>query len=248
LGVVTALARPDTAPSLEDLVATVNREHALVGQSARAVLDHAMAAGDALLAIKERHIGHGEWRTWVEANVDVHWTTANDYMRVAYFRERLEELGATQLKEALTLLLGLRRGDSPPGRAGLPGLADEARELRANGLSDSIIAERLGVSNSAVYKWTRPERVRQYAEKARREKEQLRELREREQQVKVARAVRKKGGAIADLYALSERMQDVLGEAHRECEDQEARRELALAGQCYRQMRDHVVRALGVSS
>lgn len=59
------------------------------------------------------------------------------------------------------------------------------------------------------------------------------------------RTVRKAGGAIAEAWAMSERMQDVLGQAHREAEDMDARRALSEAGTHYRRMRDEVVRALG---
>lgn len=240
---MNALANVET--TLEELVATVNREHALATQAARSVLTHAMAAGDALLAIKDRHIEYGQWRKWVEENVDVHWTTANDYMRVAYFRGRVEELGAAHLKEALALLCGERREGSPAGRAGLPGLREQAVDLRAQGMSDPEIAERLGVSNSSAYKWTRPEQVRKYAEKAKREKAELREQRERQEAARISRAVKKRGGALAELYAMSERMQDVLAQAHREEEDTEARRALSLAGEHYRRLRDQIVVALG---
>lgn len=244
---MTALAKEivTVEPPLAELVATVNREHALVGQSARSMLTHAMTAGDALLAIKDHHIAYGGWRQWVEANVDVHWTTANDYMRVAYFRAHLEDVGATQLKEALTLLHGARRVGSPSGSPGLPDVADEARKLRKEGLSTPAIAAQLGVSKSSAWKWTNPKAVRKYAEKASREKAEMREMREQKQQAKITRAVRKQGGALAELYAMAERMQDVLGQAHREAEDKDARRALSLAGEHYRKMRDQIVTAVG---
>lgn len=71
-------------------------------------------------------------------------------------------------------------------------------------------------------------------------------LNEKEQNQAIKRAVRKAGGAMAELYASTERMQDVLGQAHREATDSEARVALSLAGEHYRAMRDEIVRALGV--
>lgn len=52
---------------------------------------------------------------------------------------------------------------------------------------------------------------------------------------------------MAELYANCERMQDVLAQARREATSMEARRALAGAEQHYREMRDDVVRALGVN-
>jgi hypothetical protein len=72
-------------------------------------------------------------------------------------------------------------------------------------------------------------------------------VRERAHNLKVRRAARKAGGALAEAYAVAERMQDTIAQAHREATDREAREALALAGEHHRKMRDQIVRALGVS-
>jgi len=46
---------------------------------------------------------------------------------------------------------------------------------------------------------------------------------------------------------MGESFQDVLGQAHREEDDREAREAWARAGEHYRKMRDEIVRALGVA-
>jgi hypothetical protein len=63
---------------------------------------------------------------------------------------------------------------------------------------------------------------------------------------RVKTALRKAGVAIAEAYTSAERMQDLIGQAHREAEDLEIRRHLALAGEHYRAMRDEIVKAAGI--
>lgn len=52
--------------------------------------------------------------------------------------------------------------------------------------------------------------------------------------------------SISRLYADSEKMQDLLGQAHREATDKAQREALANAGSHYRAMRDEIVKAMGV--
>jgi hypothetical protein len=64
----------------------------------------------------------------------------------------------------------------------------------------------------------------------------------------VSQAARKAGGAKAELYAMGERFQDVLGQVHREATDPEERAALSLAGEYYRKMRDEIVRFFLIST
>lgn len=111
------------------------------------------------------------------------------------------------------------------------------------------ICEVLGYNPRDLPSDARPDkmRIRQAhaaKERARMARQALADQR-REQAIK--QAVRKAGGAISDLYAMAERMQDVLAYAQREATDREAREALSLAGEHHRKMRDEIVRALGVS-
>lgn len=73
-------------------------------------------------------------------------------------------------------------------------------------------------------------------------------LQDQERQRAAKRAAWKARGAIKDLYAATEKMQDTLGQAHGEATDREAREALSLAGEHYRKMRDEIYRALAVST
>lgn len=247
---MTALARTETTveQSVEDLLALVNREHALVLQAARGVLTHAIAAGGALLALKER-VPYGEWKQWTSENVQFSTSTAYDYMRAAHFAETLTANGIADLDEALMFLRGRRRVTGKPGRLGLPSdLRAEAQRLADIGMARAHICDQLGVSKSTLYKWLHPEANGRYKRALREQSRDARMYREQQREDALRRTVKKQGGAMAELYAMAERMQDVVARAHDEATDKDARRELALAGQNYRVMRDHIVRALGAYS
>lgn len=58
---------------------------------------------------------------------------------------------------------------------------------------------------------------------------------------------KKAGGALAEAYSMAERLDDILGQAHREATEPEVRRELTRAHEYQHAMRDAIVRTLGVS-
>lgn len=232
--------------TLDDLLEAVEREHTLVIQGLRGVIEHAVAAGSALLTIQAR-VPEGEWCRWVRETLPFSETTANDYIRAAHFSEYLAEHGIRTLEDARTILRGKRRHEHRPGRLGMPDVAEEARRLAADGVTTMEIARRLGVAKSSVYWWTRPDAREAYNRRRSEANEALRRQADRDKAAAVRRAVRKVGGARAEAYAMAERMQDVLGQAHREAEDSEARAALSLAGEHYRKMRDEIVRALGAA-
>jgi predicted transcriptional regulator len=113
-------------------------------------------------------------------------------------------------------------------------------------MSRRAIAEALGVSHSAVKRWCNPEKNADYE---RRRRDRIRRAKQAEERriAKARLAARNASKPLAQTNAMAEKMQDVLGQAHAEATDSEARRALAVAGEHYRKMRDEIVRALGVS-
>lgn len=240
--------------TLSELAEEANNEHALAIQGARTTVEHAIRAGEALIAAR-RLCAHGEWLPWVDHNFSATQETASCYMRLAVYREIVLDLGHASVKEAQIYLRGLppvtRKGSNVgDGGHGEP-LREEARALFAAGATKAEISRVLGVDSNVIKYWVDPE----YAERQRQanhERSQTRraraaEERERRLQAKSRAAARKAGGAIAEAYSMAERMQDVIGRAQREATDSSAKLHLSQAGTHYRKMRDEIVRALGVS-
>ena len=86
-GAELAVIEPD-ARSIEDLSEAINREHQLALASANKALGHAIAAGEALLAVQAQ-IGLGGWTAWVNENVRIDETTMQGYMRIATYKNEL---------------------------------------------------------------------------------------------------------------------------------------------------------------
>lgn len=93
-----------------------------------------------------------------------------------------------------------------------------------------------------------PRQPGRQAEWARKRRETEAALARDRERTKIRRALRTASKPLADAYAMAERMQDVLGQAHREATDRQAREHLARAGQHYRAMRDEIVHALGITT
>jgi hypothetical protein len=75
---------------LAELANVVAAEHRHAEAAARKALEHALAAGDALLEAKSA-VEHGQWSAWLAANVpDVSARTAQLYMKLARNRGSLD--------------------------------------------------------------------------------------------------------------------------------------------------------------
>lgn len=134
-------------PTLVGLSETINREHAAVEACLQDGIGHAISAGEALISAKEA-VPRGEWVRWVGANLDTGIATVNAYVRLAVFRDQLPE-GLRHVADARRFLseAGLLRQVGP---APVDLDQDEARRLRAGGLSYKKIGECLGVSDTTV--------------------------------------------------------------------------------------------------
>lgn len=92
-------------PSRLDYAAVANREHALVREGVQSAVEHAILAGQALIAAKAQ-VAHGEWLPWLAANFDGSDDTAEIYMKVARNSERARNLQEPSLRKALAAVNG----------------------------------------------------------------------------------------------------------------------------------------------
>jgi Protein of unknown function (DUF3102) len=90
-----------TRTDLDALAAAANAEHHAYQTTQAAALEHAMAAGDALIEAKEL-VGHGRWLRWVAEHCDFTDRTASNYMRLARNRKAVTDMdGVGQALDAL---------------------------------------------------------------------------------------------------------------------------------------------------
>jgi predicted transcriptional regulator len=236
-----------------ELTAKAREGHEGVLRASVDIIESAAYAGDALLQLKPR-VPAGTWRQWIEDNLPITYASAHLYMRCAENRALIREQGWTRINEVKTglgeLIAPNHKGKGRTGRAKPEWMKDLARSMRNDGENCTAIARELGVSPAAVRCWVDPEYEalsrRKVAAINKRRIQGARLLREQERAAAIKRAVRKAGAAEQELYAMAERMQDAMGQAHREATDPEKRQHYALAGQWYRRMRDEIVRGLGV--
>lgn len=242
--------------SLAEFATELTRAHALVQQAADEVLIAAANVGVILLEAKRQRqaMRPGDWRVWVTDNLPFSYATARLYIQCAKHRTVIENQGwtrITQVRDGLAALIGPdNKGKGITGKTKPEWMKTLARDMYSDGIPIAHIAKELGVNHSSVKGWVDPEwqaaaRKKQAACNKRRILAE-RALIDRERDQSIKRAVSSVSGALSEAYAMAERMQDVIGQAHREMNDTEGKRALSLAGEHYRRMRDEIVRALGV--
>jgi hypothetical protein len=100
--------------SLDDHAREINRHHAQAETAARTSIEHAVRAGEHLIAVKAE-IVHGQWRPWLQANCKFSERTAQAYMRLARELPRFKSAAAADLG---TLRLALALVAEPHTPAG----------------------------------------------------------------------------------------------------------------------------------
>lgn len=183
----TALAVVEPELTLEDLAAAYDREHALVLESAVQLVEHAIRAGEALRAMKER-VPRGQWVDFLlERFPDRSLVTSYQYMRIAAYADKVRDTQPTSIKGAIRALAGL------PSIAGEdPGTREMARQLYATGrYTYRQIAEELDCSRGSIHNWIKPRQYEaQKRAKSARTVQERRALRAQQRR----RAVRSVGG------------------------------------------------------
>jgi transposase len=187
-------------PSLDELAATANHEHALVLEAGVSMVEHAIKAGEALIAAKGL-LPFGAWNQWLDARFEAGCkATARNYMRIARHRALLESCEPAGLVDALRLIAGADRSDRNLARE------QEMKALRASGLTYKAIAEQVGVSPATVRRsLDSAARQAEHAYQRARRGEQRRALRKALQRDERERTVRATGGSIAESYGLVRR-------------------------------------------
>jgi transposase len=239
--------RSEVLPSLADLAATANREHALVGEAVVSAFEHACAAGRALSRVRGQ-LPAGEWRAWLDVNFDGADETAQAYVRLAIYHDEIPFAQRRTIKTAKAYLAGLpalHNGGrpAPPVEA-----VAEARRLRGEGLSLRAIAERLGVTVPTAMRWCEPEKSQR---KRRHERDQRRRkaarAREALRQQELMRLSRKINGPVGKSYQLVRQTAEALHQAWADCDEVEQRKVLTVAQRKLYEAEDLIAKAVRVA-
>lgn len=246
LAVIESVEELEAAPdlsgmSLAGLAEIANREHGLALAAGMSMLDHAIIAGEALLAAKVS-VPWGEWEAWVAREFSGSVSSATNYMRYATYKAVLGELGVTSqvvAKQKLKELALVRSAD----HFGMPkSLRREACALVKAGRQQKEVAELYGVSQSTLWAWINPQAKRERnIGYRRRRKLALAALRKQEQ----ADAARKVGGNIGEAYSMARKLAEEIDRAIA-CEgNPEARKALTSAYGSLRRVEDEINKAIG---
>lgn len=228
---MSALQVGDIEPTLDQLAATANTEHEAALAAGHAMLLHALAAGEALLAIKSQ-LRYGEWSAWQDGNLRLSRQDVQLYCRLATHRQVVLDSGVQNRAAAEHLLRFLPMTEKPGNE-----LREEARRLIEQGSTQRQAAALLGVSHSMVAHAVNPalyaRKLAYMRERSRRRAEERRALQQAQRQEAIKKALVKAGEATNEAHRLAIRLNDVLA-----INDAHAHRD---------KMMDALVRALGVS-
>jgi DNA-binding transcriptional regulator YiaG len=226
------IVRP--APTLADLAQTANSEAQLAFEAGTAMIQHAINAGEALLAAKQQ-VPRGQWEDWLTENFERSMSVARQSMRIARHKQIVIEGQATNFKGALRLLHGGRDSRIDPVQEA------EVLRLRREGMTQAAIARELEIPKSRVQKWCNPSAEKRRLERARRRTIVGRRALNRQQR---DADVKRVGGSTAEAYSLVRKALAVLDRAATEQEDREVRRHLADATNRLYNAEDAIVKAV----
>lgn len=242
--------RPLFAATLDDLATVANAEHCKVDRAvvdARAAMSsgvvHGIYAGEALLEARRR-VEEGDWARWLEANVQFSAAAAQIYMRLAWYRDRLDvaETPLTVLS-AVAYLKGL----PAPHLGHKPGwMKTEALRLKIRGLNFTQIAEVLGVTPITAHRWVDPRYDKQVQIQKNRQRAARLKAQQASERERTAAAVKAKGGPAAEAYALVRRCAAQLDIALADSSGSDERLALRMALAAAHKVDDAIVVALGL--
>lgn len=236
--------------NLDQLAAIANEAHDRVEVALGNLRDifkgsciDAMSAGDALLRAKSL-VPEGQWLQWVAANLHYSNITASHYMRIAFYRDEVEqwmaEGGNGTIVGARSILAELPK---VYGKKAM--MKDTAKELHNSGYTIAQIARDLDCSWATAKGWVDDQFEKR---KLARQISALRRKREAERalaQQELARAVRKVGGKPDQAFSmLREKLIPLVDGMLGEETDPEARQALREALAAAHRCEDQIVRAL----
>lgn len=255
----TVTERHDYASmTLEELAASANENSQKVveAESLAALIladgvRRAMDAGDALLAAKER-VDEGGWVRWVNDNYHHSKFHASRYMRLAFYRDHVEDWISHGGDEGRYTLIGalIAIGDLPalPGGYGrhTDAMRSEVLRLHGDGIPRGEIVKLLNLPHITVRRWVDPkfaevqrQRVRRSNRKATAARRALKEKEEREEKAKLAARPDDVGKA----YSLVRQLTSALSQAQIAIESPEVRRHLREAEQLALKAEESIWRA-----
>lgn len=211
------------------LAATINREHSLAYQKAIEALEHAILCGEALIEARDA-VPEGQWLRWVDENLNLSTGTLHRYIRVATYKDHLlqAERRPASINAAIGYLKAIEVPAASTGRNGRHPSFDveEAKRLRAQGLTFTEIGPMLGVSDVAVWRQLTPGANRKAIAQANKWKKKRLAERKALEQAQRDKAVAKAGGAPAEAYALLRRCAVALDQALAEAANDDERKAL----------------------
>lgn len=252
---MTAVAELVETPTLDNLAATINREHAQAQEAVADAVRHAIVAGEALLRVREQ-VPPVDWAQWAAANIALNDWTVKTYMRMARYKELvLKTPEISTLSQARALLVGLPpavpRMTRDDGLGYSTEVKEQAVDLRSEGLPFEVVAETLGLPVHTVRVWTQPgyQKARRESEDRRRKRrrQEAKALAERERMETIKKALVKEGQAFNEVWTMLLRMDDLLGQARGETEDREKREAIRQMHELRDKMRDMAFSYLGVA-
>lgn len=248
------LAVIDHAPPSDDglagLAEKANREHEQVAAAVTSAVRHAILCGEYLL--EARHIvGPGNWERWYRANLEIHQTVINRYMRIAKYQHLLPpELveGTIQVGTNARTTAGI--GAAVQYLRGLPAATGsgprtvdyaEARRLRGEGATHKQIAELLGCSVKSVQRAliTDTERLKRDRRNRSAYRERKRILQREASKKRLREVSDELGEAYANLRVIQQRLQRALDTSY----SKNQRRHVASAMARLADAEDFLVRA-----
>lgn len=257
--------------SLEELASSINAGYVQLVNEVRSALHRAMHIGELLCAAK-RQMGKDEWGAWVVQNVDMSRSCVTNYMRLATYKDLINEAlesgsiaestnGGGSVERALIHLRGMPAVDGT-GKGHTVGkypedIREEARAMARAGLSRKDICDALGVGRSAVSKWCVGEGGVAPGVKGKTEKQRYQALKSRLARERAARAalrrqerdraVTKHGGGVAEMYSLIRKAAQVADRTLADETESELRAEISAALSDMHKIEDRIVRALGIA-
>jgi hypothetical protein len=187
---------------LKCLTDTANSEHRATFEAVQNAVGHAIACGEALIAIRTL-LPLGTWSKWVEDNLDFTLSVASKYLRLATHRELLGD--QRTIYGAMAHLSNQGLPNPNRGNARRPPLDDleiaEAKAMHATGMGYTKIAARFGCSGSYLQAQLDPAFAKRQTERGRVRGRLAREARKLLRAKHVAEQVAKIGGDASIAYA-----------------------------------------------
>jgi predicted transcriptional regulator len=144
-----------TGMSLDGLAEFARSEHRRALGAITVAVEHAIRAGEALIAIKAE-VPSGEWKAWLAENFPSTHSTAVTYMRLAIHQDQVRASEERTITGAHKMLVGVPGISRAAWNARPAEQKAEAKALRDEGMTQRQIADLFGVNVSTVKDWLDP--------------------------------------------------------------------------------------------